>query len=113
MQLLELGAVVDDRRGPRERLHPVGVLGMEVRARHEQPPIACERAGVREHPGAVAGAHRGVDDERVALAQDDADVRDERDAPVRDHEHALLDLDGVFPEDRCGRRCGCHLGGDL
>ena len=58
VQLLELRAVVDDRRGPDERLHPVGMLGVEVRARHEQPTIACERAGVLStlapFPGPIA-----------------------------------------------------------
>jgi hypothetical protein len=90
-QLLALHVVVDDRRLARERRDAPPVLGMEVRERHEQR-LVRQLADPFQQALAVAPAHAGVDDERRAVADDEADVRNEVDPLVGKHPHTFGDL---------------------
>ena len=73
---------------------------MEVRGGEVQRPPAGQAPGLVQHVGAVARAQAGIDDQRGTVADDEADVRHERHAVVRDHEDPVEDLDGVAPHDR-------------
>src|SRR5262249_45820143 len=89
-QLLLLGAVIDDSR-TRELLRTEAVFRVEVRDR-EDDGIVGETPRRLEDAAAVLGTHSSVDDEGFPLADDDADVRDEWNAAVRDHVDACTDL---------------------
>jgi AcrR family transcriptional regulator len=106
-QFVRLLAVVDDRRLPLEDLGTEAVLRMEVRKREQQRPV-CQRPGLLEHTGPVSRAHSSVDDQRSAFADDDPDIRDERDAPVRDDVDAGCNLFGSGIRDDGGRWCLCR-----
>jgi hypothetical protein len=102
VELVELGAVVDDRHVA-ERLRAEAVLRVEVRDREDELAAACELLGRGPHASAVRRPHARVDDERLVVAEHHPDVRHERDAAVRDDVHALGDLARAAFDDRRGR----------
>ena len=104
VQLVELVAVVDDRRLVAEHLGAEAMLGMEVRDGDQKPLPVRFLLRRSQDARAVDGAHRGVDDQHSVLADDDADVRHERHPAVRDHPHARRDLGDALGDDGRGRR---------
>jgi hypothetical protein len=100
VQFVALRAVADDRRLALEDLCPEPVLGMEVRGGEEQRPAACEPFGVLEHVPAVARPYARVDYQHGMIADDEADIRDQRHTAVGNHEYAVGDLGRLAPHDR-------------
>ena len=78
---------------------------MEVRERQKQRSVAREAFGDVMRDRAVAWPQAGIDDERGAVANDHADVRDKRHAAIGNHKHAVGDFDRTSVNDgQCGRR---------
>lgn len=62
------------------------MAGIKLGDREVKRAVAGEAPRVAEDEGAVAWPGAGVYDQRATFADDDPDVRDERDPVVRDHE---------------------------
>ena len=77
---------------PLNDLRAETVLGMKVRQRQNQWPAAGELLGAIQHFLAVDRTHAGVHHKRRPAAENDADIRHQRDAPVGDHVNAGGDL---------------------
>jgi len=92
-----------------ERLRAKAVLRMEMRERQDQRPLAGELPRAIQHFLAVDRAHPGIHHECGVAAENDADIRHQRNAPVGN------DIDaGGFPSGRSDRhvareaRCSKH-----
>ena len=80
---------------------------MEVRGRDVELAVLADLGDLAQHRFAVAPPEAGIDDQRRAVADDDADVRDEADVAVGNDVGVLGQLDGgILPHERIG-----HWGG--
>ena len=84
MELVELGAVVCDAGVAAKWLDTPSVLGVEVGGGQDESAV-CERAGLGQYALPVLSPEAGVDDQRCVPADEDADIRDQRDVTVAQH----------------------------
>ena len=96
-----------DLRRAFENLRAEAMLGMEVGERQNQAPPAGELLGAIEHLLSIDRPHAGVDDQRGIVADNDPDIRHERDAAVGDDKdaggdflQAAIGIDGTAREAR-------------
>ncbi len=86
LEFVALRPVVVDLCRALENLRAETVLGMEMREREHQRPLSGDPLCRIQHLLAVGRTHAGVDHQRRVVADDDADVRHQRNAAVANHD---------------------------
>ena len=93
LHILLLGKRAHELEGGRKGDAAGRVLGVKMRGRNVNILVAADLRHFAQHRLAVADAETGVDDERGAAADNDADIRHYRHEAVRNHPNMLGHLD--------------------